>query len=25
VCCTAASGITQKFIHIEQHMAFPHS
>ena len=22
VCCTAASGITQKFIHIEQHMDF---
>jgi hypothetical protein len=22
VCCTAASGITQKFIHIEQHMEF---
>jgi hypothetical protein len=22
VCCTLASGITQKFIHIEQHMAF---
>ena len=22
VCCTAASSITQKFIHIEQHMAF---
>jgi hypothetical protein len=22
VCCTAASSITQKFIHIEQHMEF---
>ncbi len=22
VCCTPASGITQKFIHIEQHMEF---
>jgi len=24
VCCTPASAITQKFIHIEQHMEFPH-